>query len=67
LEDLRAIFNKSIVAATDLAAGTVLALEHLCLKKPGSGMPAARLDDVVGCTLKREVAKDALLSEDDLT
>ncbi len=67
LEELRAIFNKSIVAATDLAAGTILASEHLCLKKPGSGLSAVRLDEVVGSTLKRDVAKDALLSEDDFS
>ena len=67
LEDLRAIFNKSIVAATDLAAGTVLTSGHLCLKKPGSGLPAARMDEVVGRALKRNVEKDALLSEDDLS
>ncbi len=67
LEDLRAIFTKSIVAASDLAAGTVLASEHLCLKKPGSGLLAARLADVTGRTLKRDVAKDALLSEDDFS
>ncbi len=66
LEELRAIFNKSIAAATDLAAGTVLTSEHLCLKKPGSGLSAAHLEDVVGRTLKRDVARDALLSEDDL-
>ena len=66
LEDLRAIFNKSIVAATDLAAGTVLASEHLCLKKPGGGLPAAHLEGVEGRTLKQDMAKDALLSEDDL-
>ena len=65
LEELRAIFNKSIVAATDLAAGTVLAAEHLCLKKPGSGLPATHLNDVIGRTLKRDVAKDALLSKND--
>ena len=67
LEDLRAIFNKSIVAATDLAAGTVLASGHLCLKKPGNGLPAARLDEVMGRTLKRDIAKDTLLSEDDFS
>ena len=65
LEDLRAIFTKSIVAATDLGARTVLAAEHLCLKKPGSGLPAARLNDVIGRTLKRDVAKDTLLSKND--
>ncbi len=67
LEDLRAIFTKSIVAVTDLAVGTVLAPEHLCLKKPGNGLPAARLEEVVGRALKRDVAKDGLLSEDDLS
>ena len=67
LEDLRAIFNKSIVAATDLAAGTVLAPEHLCLKKPGGGIPAARLDEVAGRTLSRAVARDVQLSKDDLS
>jgi sialic acid synthase SpsE len=67
LEDLRTIFTKSIVAATDLGARTVLAAEHLCLKKPGSGLPATHLDDVIGRTLKRDVAKDALLSEDDFS
>ena len=67
LEDLHAIFSKSIVAVSDLAAGTVLAAEHLCLKKPGSGLPAARLEEVVGRALRRDVAKDGLLSEDDLS
>jgi N-acetylneuraminate synthase len=67
MKELRAIFTKSIVAVTDLAAGTVLVAEHLCLKKPGSGLPAARLGDVAGRVLKREVAKDTLLSEDDLS
>ncbi len=67
LEDLRAIFTKSIVAVTDLAVGTVLAAEHLCLKKPGNGLPAARLDEVMGRTLKRDIAKDTLLSEDDFS
>jgi len=67
LEDLRAIFTKSIVAVADLAAGTVLEPGHLCLKKPGSGLPAARLEEIVGRTLKRDVAGDELLSEDDLS
>ena len=65
LEDLRTIFTKSIVAATDLGVRTVLAAEHLCLKKPGSGLPATHLNDVIGRTLKRDVAKDALLSKND--
>lgn len=63
---LRAIFTRSIVTRTALAAGTILRGEHLILKKPGTGMPANRLTEVVGRRLRRDVAADTLLSEDDL-
>jgi len=66
LSDLRLIFTKSIVAAIDLAEGTVLEPAHLALKKPGTGLPASRLDDVLGKTLKRSFNRDDFLGEDDL-
>ena len=40
LAPLRHIFTKSVVAAADLPAGTVLTREHLAAKKPGTGIPA---------------------------
>lgn len=66
LAPLRDLFTKSLVAAEDLPAGTVLARRHLAAKKPGTGLPAARLDDVVGRRLRRALAADTLLAEDDL-
>jgi N-acetylneuraminate synthase len=66
LKPLRDIFMKSVVAAADLPAGTRLAREHLVAKKPGTGIPAAELPRLVGRRLKRAVARDALLSDDDL-
>jgi N,N'-diacetyllegionaminate synthase len=63
---LRDMFTKSIVAREDIPAGTVLQEEHLTLKKPGTGIPAARLPEVIGRRLKRPVAANALLSEDEL-
>ena len=63
---LREIFTKSIVARVDLAAGTVLREEHLATKKPGTGIPAARLVEVVGRTLRRPIKIDQLLQERDL-
>lgn len=66
LEALRKLFTKSVVARTDLAAGTVLREEHLVAKKPGTGIPASRISDLVGARLRRDVASDQLLSEDDL-
>ncbi len=64
--ELRHLFGKSVVAHADLPAGIVLAEQHLAVKKPGSGIPAARLADVVGRRLRRDVRADQLLSPDDL-
>jgi len=66
LSPLRALFTKSVVVRQTLSAGTVLQLEHLTAKKPGTGIPAANLRDLVGRKLCREVSADALLSESDL-
>lgn len=66
LTPLRSLFTKSIVARTAVQAGTVLRDEHLAVKKPGIGIPAARLGDVVGRRLRRSLAADELLMEGDL-
>ena len=63
---LRKLFTKSVVARVALPAGTVLEERHLTLKKPGTGIPASRLDDVINRRLARAVAANALLSDDDL-
>jgi N,N'-diacetyllegionaminate synthase len=63
---LRRTFTKSIVARADLPCGTVLGPEHLALKKPGTGLPAARLPELLGARLLRDVKRDELLGEDDL-
>jgi len=66
LQSIRQTFTKSIAAARPLTAGTVLTLEDLALKKPGSGLPAERLGELVGRTLLRSVAANVLLAEEDL-
>ena len=63
---LRSIFMKSVVAARDLKAGHVLQAGDLDSKKPGSGIPANDLPQLLGRTLARDVAADALLSFEDL-
>lgn len=66
LRPLRDIFTRSVVARTDLPAGTVLREDHLAAKKPGTGIPGGRLPDLVGRRLRRAVAANELLREDDL-
>jgi N-acetylneuraminate synthase len=66
LSPLRALFTKSVVAREALPAGTTLKLEHMTTKKPGTGIPAAKLRDLVGRRLRRAVEANALLAESDL-
>lgn len=63
---LRAVFNKSVVARKDLTAGTVLRMDHLALKKPGDGFPAARVHELVGGRLNRNLFEDDPILESDL-
>lgn len=66
LAEMRRLFTKSVVARTDLPAGIVLQAEHLALKKPGTGIPAARLLELVGKRLRHAVVKDQVLREEDV-
>ena len=66
LQPLRDIFTRSVVARTPLEAGTVLREDHLAAKKPGTGIPARRLPELIGRRLRRAVAADQLLRDDDL-
>lgn len=63
---LRKLFTKSVVLRNALGAGTTLTLDDMVVKKPGTGIPATRIRDLVGRRLKRAVAADALLAEADL-
>jgi N,N'-diacetyllegionaminate synthase len=67
MEPLRRMFTKSVVARADLAAGTVLAEEHLAVKKPGGGIPAARLPELIGRRLRRDLRRDQTLQKGDLS
>lgn len=62
---LRQVFMKSVVARTDIPAGTILAEEHLAAKKPGTGIPAAELPKLIGRRLRRAVGRDNLIAVDD--
>ena len=64
-KELRSTFAKSIVARKNLKAGKILKADDLTLKKPGTGIPADRLSEIIGRRLKRPVAVDHFISEED--
>lgn len=64
--EMKTIFEKSVVTAEALPAGTVLEERHLAYKKPGDGIPAARAEDLVGRRTVGALPADHKLSWADL-
>lgn len=64
--DMKGIFEKSVVSVTDIPAGAVLTPAMLAVKKPGTGIPAAQLESIIGRKTARAIAKDTLLELNDL-
>ncbi len=62
----RQILRKSLVAARDLAAGTVVERGMVKVMGPGKGLSPQRIDELLGVTLDRAVAREAHFSEGDL-
>ncbi|MGB7256493.1 MAG: N-acetylneuraminate synthase family protein [Pseudolabrys sp.] len=66
LAPIKAMFGKSVALARDLPAGTTLGRDMLTLKKPGTGIPAGKLGELVGRRLARAVPANRLLTNDDI-
>lgn len=58
--------RRSVVAAKNLSKGMVLAKNDLTLKRPGNGIPADKIDSIVGRELLNDIQADTLILEMDL-
>ena len=56
--DTAAVARKSIVAARDLSAGTLITADSLAYKRPGNGLSPAMYKELIGRILITGVAKD---------
>jgi N,N'-diacetyllegionaminate synthase len=65
-QDMKLIFQKSIVTASALPEGTVLTKDHLAFKKPGDGIMASDVASVLGRRIARALPKDHKLHQEDL-
>lgn len=63
---LRDIFMKSVVARTDLRAGSILTEDELALKKPGGGLPPGKIHELIGRRLRCDVLRDQMIRASDL-
>lgn len=66
LREMKQVFEKSVVTVADIPAGSRIERSMLAAKKPGTGIPAARLDEIVGRTAKVDLAADTVVTEEAL-
>jgi N-acetylneuraminate synthase len=64
--EMKTIFEKSIVTARAIPAGTALTRGDLAYKKPGDGIVASRYAEVLGRRLRRALPADHKLALGDL-
>ena len=53
--------RRSIVSSTYIPAGTVITAAMLTFKRPATGIPPGRFDEVVGQVAGRDIPADAVL------
>ena len=65
-QDVRNMAHHSVVSIRDIAAGATIAAGDVWAKRPGTGIPARQLGEVVGRKTNHAIAKDRLITWDDL-
>lgn len=65
-KEVRDVSRQSVCALADLPAGTVIQRHHVTVKRPGTGIPARLLNQVIGKRLRRDVKANHLVMREDL-
>jgi len=63
---MKQIFEKSVVSVVEIPQDATITRAMLGVKKPGTGIPAARLSEVVGARAARRIPAETLIGEADL-
>ncbi len=66
LGEMKRTFEKSIASVVDIPSGSIVTAQMVTLKKPGTGIPARRLSEVLGRRTARHIPKDRLVRDEDL-
>lgn len=64
-ECIRSWAFRSIVSVMDMKAGSVIRPEMIWSKRPGTGIPSCKMDEVIGKKAKRDIKANTLLSWND--
>jgi N-acetylneuraminate synthase len=65
-QDVRNMAHHSVVTVRPIAAGATIGAEDVWAKRPGTGIPARQLNDVIGRVAKHAIDKDRLVTWADL-
>lgn len=63
--DVREVSRQSVVTTREIALGETISREMVTIKRPGTGILAYRLDEVVGSVAKRAIESDMPIVEED--
>lgn len=56
--------RRSLVTACAIAKGSRITRDMLTFKRPGTGIPPERMEEMIGRTLRRDVDEDMILTEE---
>jgi len=62
--EMYTLARRSVIAARDIAAGSVITRDDLTIKRPGYGIRPKELERVVGRTARRDIEYDEVLTWD---
>jgi sialic acid synthase SpsE len=62
--EMKEVFEKSVVSVREIPAGAAISRDMVAAKKPGTGIPARMLPEVLGRTARVDIAADTVLTED---
>lgn len=64
--EIRDEYHRSITTACDITEGELFTEDNLCMRRPGSGLPARRWDEIIGKRASRSISKNIQLIEEDI-
>ena len=65
-QDVRNMALHSVVSIRDIAAGAAIDTDDVWAKRPGTGIPARQLGQVIGRVARHAIPKDRLIAWEDL-
>jgi len=63
-EEIKKVARRSIVAKVDIPKGSIINLNFIDLKRPGTGIPPKYIDIILGRKAKKNIKKDDVLNWD---